>query len=221
MNWLFLAVVIFIFIMGVYGYVKGLLRMLYTVVSLIIAIIAMIIFAPFLSSLMQSNDTLMGAIEAPIIETIGEKLDDGVDVKGALQDYYHLPESVSGKINEMLSGSVDDAKINITESIARTIAEYLCDIISYIIVFFTVRLLTVVIGSLLHIVEKFPVINTMNHLGGTTLALLEALVCVWLFFLIIDLIHASQLGLILIKMVLENDFLRMLYQNNMLTYFLS
>jgi len=206
--------------MGVYGYARGMLKMLFSIVALIISIAAMILLAPFLASILKTNENLMEAIETPIIDIIGEKVDNGVDVESALQEYYHLPDNVSRRISEIISGDVDEAKVNLTQSIAKSIADYVCDLLSYIIVFIVVRMVIIIIGRLLHIVEKIPVISTMNHLGGTTLALAEALVCVWIFFIFMELIHTSQLGFTLINMVWENDFLRMLYQNNLLTYFL-
>ncbi len=219
MNWLFLAVVLFIFIMGVYGYVRGILRMLYSVAALIVSIAAMVLIAPFLASILKSNATVMNTIESPIINTIGERIDENVDVESVLSEYYHLPKSISEKINELVSDDVASAKINIAQSIAREIAEYICDLLSYIIVFILIRIVIVILEKVLHIVEKLPVIGTLNHFGGVTLALVEAVGCIWIFFIIIQLFHTSHIGQLLINMVWENDFLRALYDNNIFNYF--
>lgn len=219
MNWLFLSVVLFIFIMGVYGYVRGILRMLYSVAALIVSIAAMVIISPFLASTFKSNETIMQTIEKPIINTIGQKIDEEVDVEGILSDYYHLPKSISEKINELVSGDVSAAKVSLAQSISREIAEYICDLLSYIIVFIVIRIVILIVGKVLHIVEKLPVIDTLNHFGGVTLALVEAVGCIWIFFIIIQLFHTSQLGQLLISMVWENDFLRALYENNIFNYF--
>lgn len=221
MNWLFLGTVIFIFVMGVYGYSKGLLRMLYSVAALIISVLAMIIISPFLSSMLKSNKSVMELIQTPIENAIEKKVDDGLDIEDVLYEYYHLPDNISSKITNMVSEDVEIAKAGVTESIARAIAEYVCDLASYVIVFIAIRLILIVIGQLLHIVEKLPVIKTMNRLGGTTLALVEALGCIWIFFIIIEVIGTSEIGRQLIQMIWQNDFLRMLYENNIITYFVT
>lgn len=87
MNWLFVGVMIFVFGMGVYGYNRGILRMLYSVVTLIISIVAMYFVSPFVADALKSNEVIMGKIEAPIQNTVNDKIEDGVNVQEILQDY--------------------------------------------------------------------------------------------------------------------------------------
>lgn len=69
----------------------------------------------------------------------------------------------------------------VVQSMSRTIADYICELIAYISVFFVLRVVCVFLGRGIHIFERIPIIGTVNRIGGATLALIEALVCIWIF----------------------------------------
>lgn len=218
MNWLFVGVMIFVFGMGVYGYNRGILRMLYSVVTLIISIVAMYFVSPFVADALKSNEVIMGKIEAPIQNTVNDKIEDGVNVQEILQDYYHLPQNVSSKISDMVRAQ--NSTETVVQSMSRTIADYICGLIAYISVFFVLRVVCVFLGRGIHIFERIPIIGTVNRIGGATLALIEALVCIWIFMTIVSMLNYTPAGHSLMQMIWNSEFLGNLYQDNPIVKFM-
>ena len=109
MNWLFLIIIIFLISMAYGGYKKGIMRMLFSVISFFVATLAMIIVAPYVSDALVDSEPLMEKIKKPVYDVVMEQLDEGKNIDGILEEY-HLPQKLSTSIekfvNENYKGSI-------------------------------------------------------------------------------------------------------------------
>ena len=69
--------------------------------------------------------------------------------------------------------------------------------------------------SALSILTNLPVIRVVNRVAGLALGLLQALLVLWLAFLILSLVSGTGIGMQLMKMVESSNWLDWLYQSNL------
>lgn len=211
MNVLFYAILLFMILCGIYGYCRGLIKMIYSVSAFIIASVVMIIFAPYVSNQFKNFEPLTSRIQEPLKETIQQKLDEGTNLDEILKGYAHLTQKFSdssGLSTEQLAGEA-----------ALSVTNYICEVAAYVFLFLVIRIVLAIAAKALNIFEKLPVINTMNRLGGLALGIIESMGCVWLFFMLVDICSATKAGIKMLEMIDQNAFLSGLYQNNLFMKF--
>lgn len=69
--------------------------------------------------------------------------------------------------------------------------------------------------SALSILANLPVIRVVNRVAGLALGLLQAMLVLWLAFLILSLVSGTGIGMQLMKMVESSTCLNWLYQSNL------
>lgn len=69
--------------------------------------------------------------------------------------------------------------------------------------------------SALSILANLPVIRVVNRVAGLALGLLQAMLVLWLAFLVLSLVSGTGIGMQLMKMVESSTWLNWLYQSNL------
>ena len=69
--------------------------------------------------------------------------------------------------------------------------------------------------SALSILANLPVIRVVNRVAGLALGLLQAMLVLWLAFLLLSLVSGTGIGMQLMKMVESSTWLNWLYQSNL------
>ena len=115
---------------------------------------------------------------------------------------------------EIPAGVQDFFQENVVEQAAGQIAEVILQRIAWILTFLAVSLLLGVLVHVLDLIAKLPVLDSVNHMGGLVVGLLEGLVIVWILFLVITLCQGNEWGSQMMEEVQENVFLKLLYENN-------
>lgn len=220
MNFLFIIIVLFVIVKAYSGYKKGIMRMVLSISAFLISSLAMLLAAPYLSDILIENDVVIDKIETPIYEVVAQQFEEGADVSDILNEY-HLPENLNSSIEELVKENLQEKQNSAASAVARYLAEYICRIISYIIVFAVVRILLQFLAGVIKIFEHLPVVHELNNIGGMTLGILEAVGCIWLFFMIADIFHATQFGIVVRTMIWDSQVLRILYNKNPLLIFMK
>lgn len=82
-------------------------------------------------------------------------------------------------------------------------------IISFFIIFFSIRLLFRFVGNILGVIRKIPVIKTFNSMLGAIIGLVEAYVII---FVIVYLLYVLPLGVELSRSLLEAKLPRIIFE---------
>lgn len=98
----------------------------------------------------------------------------------------------------------------IVQFAATAILNVIAFIVSVILVHILLRIVIAALGLLTHL----PVIRFVNRIAGLGLGLVEALFFLWIFFLVLSMMSATDIGLRLLSMVQESEFLAPLYESN-------
>ena len=95
------------------------------------------------------------------------------------------------------------------------IATGILNVAAFLVSVLIVHLLLWLSISALSILTNLPVIRVVNRVAGLALGLLQALLVLWLAFLILSLVSGTGIGMQLMKMVESSTWLNWLYQSNL------
>lgn len=88
------------------------------------------------------------------------------------------------------------------------------NVIAFIVSVILVQILLRIVIAALDLLAHVPVLRFINRIAGLGLGLVEALFFLWIFFLILSMVSATDPGLRLLSMVQESEFLVPLYESN-------
>lgn len=244
-NWLLVIALILILAGAVRGWRKGLLRVLFSLLSVIIVIVLVAFAAPHIGSFLRNNTTVYNKIEQRCVQVIeqntGEKgsADSGTsDGQTSGKDNKNnetlsLPDAVNSILN-MEKNSQADRQVNeignqvenkVSQAVGEKAAGIIVSLIAFLIAFIIAIIIVRIIGHMLGLVNKVPVLGGINRGLGIVAGGFEGLIAVWIILLLITLLAGMGMGQGLTAYVSDSRFLQYLYEHNgvlyVITHFLS
>lgn len=223
MNVLLVVIVAFFGINALAGMKRGLIKTVFSMFSVIIALLATAFLSPVLTQWLQGNENVM--------EYFVEKADAvlpfdevesmlNLEKKEAEQkrflDSLPLPESIREQLAQ--NNSRDFYKTLGVDTFRAYLCNYIaCMIISalsFVATFVAMLILLKVLCFSLDLISKLPVLNQVNHLLGMAAGLAYALLLVWVGGVILTALGSTEAGSSLMKQVNDSAFLSFLYNNN-------
>lgn len=223
MNVLLVVIVAFFGINALAGMKRGLIKTVFSMFSVIVALLATAFLSPVLTQWLQGNENVM--------EYFVEKADAvlpfdevesmlNLEKKGAEQkrflDSLPLPESIREQLAQ--NNSRDFYKTLGVDTFRAYLCNYIaCMIISalsFVATFVAMLILLKVLCFSLDLISKLPVLNQVNHLLGMAAGLAYALLLVWVGGVILTALGSTEAGSSLMKQVNDSAFLSFLYNNN-------
>ncbi len=223
MNVLLVVIVAFFGINALAGMKRGLIKTVFSMFSVIVALLATAFLSPVLTQWLQGNENVM--------EYFVEKADAvlpfdevesmlNIEKKEAEQkrflDSLPLPESIREQLAQ--NNSRDFYKTLGVDTFRAYLCNYIaCMIISalsFVATFAAMLILLKVLCFSLDLISKLPVLNQVNHLLGMPAGLAYALLLVWVGGVILTALGSTEAGSSLMKQVNDSAFLSFLYNNN-------
>ena len=240
LNWTLIAVVAILLLSMAYGYRKGLIRMIFTSVLLILTLVLTRLASPYVTEIVQNYTGLYDTVYTQMEDYLDKQVQKAAEESGA-----PLPDGVTAEqvLDQMSSGQQSQLieKLPLPENLRRSLQEnnnseiykligagsftsYLASYLSRMILsavcslltFFVVSLILRLLSIALDIISRLPVIHTLNKVGGMFVSLLLGLAIVWVGFLAATALPGTPFGQEVLRSVSENAFLSLLYQHNML-----
>lgn len=218
MNILSIVILLIILLFMVRGYRKGLVQMVASMTTLILAIFLVSIATPHISNVLKTR--------TPVYNMIEEKCEDLIK-SGTDQISSKIEESewienlkVPGFLQEMIkenNNTVSYEKMNVDsfgEYISHFLATMILNVVSYIITFIAALILIKVIAGALGLLTHLPVIHSMNRILGAVMGLIQSLLLIWLFLLAVTLFGNTEWGDYIMKMINDSSVLTALYDAN-------
>ena len=223
MNVLLVVIVAFFGINALAGMKRGLIKTVFSMFSVIVALLATAFLSPVLTQWLQGNENVM--------EYFVEKADAvlpfdevesmlNIEKKEAEQkrflDSLPLPESIREQLAQ--NNSRDFYKTLGVDTFRAYLCNYIaCMIISalsFVATFAAMLILLKVLCFSLDLISKLPVLNQVSHLLGMAAGLAYALLLVWVGGVILTALGSTEAGSSLMKQVNDSAFLSFLYNNN-------
>ncbi|MCD8015883.1 MAG: CvpA family protein [Lachnospiraceae bacterium] len=137
--------------------------------------------------------------------------------QNAIIDSLPLPEVIKTMLvnNNNDDGYASLAVSNFQDYVVEYLATLILNVISFLVAVILVNIVLRLLVMVLDIIAHFPVIGFVNRLAGAGLGVLEALFALWIFFLILTVLQATEAGMALQAMVEESALLSWLYESNL------
>lgn len=216
MNWLLILVVLIVAGNIVWGFAKGGLRVIYSMVAWIV-IIGFVTFAtPYVAQWLTENTKW----DAQIEKSCQDKLKDAVKGKKS-RNVQKLQMNVPSIVADRLVDTNEAADTLMEKSgFYQVLASKASSLAMRAIAFIIVLLITLIafhlIAFAIDLIGKLPVIGEVNHVFGAVAGLVKGLVLVWLLFAFVAMGAATDIGHTLTERIYAEPILQWLYENNFL-----
>ncbi len=193
------------------GYKKGLMGVLFKIVSFILALIVALILHGPISNFIINNTSIDENLETLIINNIDPNK-EVLDENGNLKENTNNSET----IQEYITNTIGDVKDNVENAAARSIAITIINIAVLILILLITRIILGVLNIIINIVAKLPIIKQFNTAGGLIFGAVEGLIIVYVLLAICALIAPLFSDLQLINSINSSTLGKLMYDNNIL-----
>lgn len=249
MDMLLIVVIVILAGFGVHGYLRGMVRVLFSLVAIFLTIGLATALTPYTAQFLRTQTPLYDTVKEACTERLqgmaeeeiqkkaeeiggdGEaKKQENPDSKDAntqeqeeltilgMKVPKELQSFLSGNATEQANELIQDS--GIYEKLGDYVAEQVLQRASWLLSFVIILILLSVVVHLLDLIAKLPVLNSINHMGGLAVGLLQGLVVVWILFLVVTLCQGSEFGRQMLLSIQGNVFLKFLYDNNVIERFI-
>lgn len=231
MNWLLIIVILVLAGNIVWGFSKGFLRVIYSMLAWIAILVFVTWATPYVANVLTEKTNIDNRIETNLDEklhelvigdTNGQKEDREPDAQNPGQGKKNyrdlqmkLPDAVTNKLfdtnkiaDQILEGS------GAYDVVAGRATDLVMRVISFVLVLLIAVISFHLLSVVLKVVEKLPLIGGINRLLGLFAGLVKGILIIWLAFAIIAMAGTTDIGVALISYIYESPLLIWAYENN-------
>lgn len=231
MNWLLIIVILVLAGNIVWGFSKGFLRVIYSMLAWIAILVFVTWATPYVANVLTEKTNIDNRIETNLDEklhelvigdTNGQKEEREPDAQNPGQGKKNyrdlqmkLPDAVTNKLfdtnkiaDQILEGS------GAYDVVAGRATDLVMRVISFVLVLLIAVISFHLLSVVLKVVEKLPLIGGINRLLGLFAGLVKGILIIWLAFAIIAMAGTTDIGIALISYIYESPLLIWVYENN-------
>ncbi|MFG6327731.1 MAG: CvpA family protein [Lachnospiraceae bacterium] len=209
---LLIGVIIFLIAMIAYGYMRGLIKIVFSMVATIATIIlAAVLTIPFSGVL--KNTGIGDGIEASVREIVEEA--HIIDEESVME--LDFPKAVLEPIAKGTKDAQDAIQEYVIEELTDTIIKALTFLALTLIIYIVIR---IIIG-VLDVFSKLPIINGINKWAGAVIGLVQGLLFIWIASLILTAFSDKEWAQEVFRQINDNGFLSFIYNNNMVIWLVT
>jgi uncharacterized membrane protein required for colicin V production len=181
--WIGIISIGIIVVSTILGYCSGLIKTIWSVASIIIALMLSITLNPMVATVLQDTLNADSYLESVVNEKISD-IADGISLEtmtkqqeeNYIQDL-EIPEFLKNTLIEENTESIYNALgiSSFKDYLVEKIVDFIIQILGYIIVFVLVFLLLRILGIVLNGLSKLPIIHGVNKITGGILGLLRGM----------------------------------------------
>ena len=219
MNWLLIVVIILLLGSTYSGYKKGLFKTIFSIASIIVAILITTFVSPYIATQVNNNTVINSIVTEQVIGLIDRSMESKSDEEQEkFIDNMPVPKyfKTNLKKNNNLQVYQDRALDSFSEYIVDGIVRIIINLITFIIVYFAIRIALLVVTLMGNIITKLPIIEQFDGMGGTLLGAVQGIIEEWILFIIITFLSQTGIGTSAMQCVESNEFLNILYNNNII-----
>lgn len=224
-NILLIFVGLFMVAMIAIGLKRGMLKMAFSLVSVIVVLLLVNLLTPPVKQLLKTTPIyteVQSGIEKYIkrnVDTATENVTQtGVSAQKKIIDNLPLPKEVKNSLNK---NNTEESYValkvdSFTGYIAESLADMVISAITFVLLFVILTVLVRILIYILDIVAKLPVIKIFNSIGGAIIGLFESIIIIWILCIVVTAFSATDWGQTVCKAIADNGLLSLIYDNNMI-----
>lgn len=200
------------------GFLKGLVGLLGTIIALVIAFSLTSVVVGFLNEHFHWNESMASWFEGMLNEKEGfSQPMTQAGVESALEGL-GLPGFLSGMVLKIVAGLTNTDGLTIAQVVSSALAGLLLTAIVGVLIFIISAILLNALANLISkLLDKLPVLGTLNHFLGLLLGLVKALIFIYIILGVLSLLPFDSLReclnqTYLISWMQENNLLLIIVQ---------
>lgn len=224
MNTLTIIVIAVLLLCALFGMKAGLIKTVFSMFSVVAALILTVWISPIVSNIMQDNDKVVNYFN----EKVEAILDiDGKTVKASEQVSFieDLPLPVSLKNSLLENNNLDIYEaLNVNsfaEYVTRAVSNVIINAAAFIGTFFVLIIILQLLCIILNIMSRLPVLNSINKAGGLIAGILHGLIILWIICIFITACGSTGWGRSALAAINESELLTYFYDNNLILKYVT
>lgn len=219
MNWVLIITLLILVGYAIKGHHDGFIKTVFSIFSVIVAIVITIIIAPIVSKELQKNDSIMKTLTKQVAKTISidEKNISKIDAIEIIEKLV-LPKSIKeGLIENNNPEMYQSLFVNdFSEYISSYLAVIIINATTFFGVFLIVWIALIILSYILDLISKLPVINGLNKTVGLLVGVIHGLIVIWIICIFLTAISSTPFGRMIFGYINDNEWLGIIYNNNLL-----
>lgn len=226
MSWLSYVLLIFAALSIFRGARRGFVRMALSMGFLVLVLLITMWLNPRVGDYLRNSESIYGKIESScgkFLESnfwkeVPEEAGKTPEMQANLIEELPLPEILKEKLEENNNRQVYELLRvdSFKDYLAGSLAYWICSAIAFVVTFILAVLVVQLIMCALDLLTELPGLSLVNTLGGMALGLLQALIGVWVLFVIVTMLCNTEVGAYLLGEISGDAFLNLIYENNIL-----
>jgi uncharacterized membrane protein required for colicin V production len=223
MNTLVLVVLGIILIFTFLGYRAGLIKTVFSICSMIVALVLTLLISPQVSKALQANEDVVGYFSEKVDKALNldKVADDSISDKTSGIDKLPIPASMKDSLKKNCTEKAYEVLgvSSFTDFVSHSIARMIINALAFVVTFLVLIIVLRILSFTLDLISKLPVLNQINKLAGLTAGLVQGMIVVWLLCIVLTMFSGSALGKTCFEMINESKFLGFIYNNNFILNF--
>jgi Colicin V production protein. len=224
-NWLLIIVVAILAIFALKGRKDGFIKTIFSICSLLLALVLAYNVQPYVSKALQNNDKVKGYVTEKMDDAIhlnkkekAKHIDKGVTGQNNIINSLHLPKSLKKSLVDNNNSEVYKAFAvhSFKDYISNYLALMVINAFSFVVVFVLVWVILFLISTTLNVLSHLPLINGLNKTAGLLVGLLKGLGVVWVLCIVLTVFSSTKIGQTLYGYINSSFLLSSIYDNNIL-----
>lgn len=224
MDILLIVVLVILAGFGLHGYLRGMVRVLFSLVAIFLTIGLATALTPYTEQFLRTKTPVYDMVKEKCTEHIHQQAQErkkqDTDTKQQELTIFGLqiPEEFQSFFSEHVTDGADKLMedMGIYEKLGDYTANFVLQRLSWILSFILISILLSMIVHMLDLITKLPVLKSINRFGGLVIGLLEGVVVVWLLFLIVVLCQGTEFGKEMMASIQQQPILKFLYDYNII-----
>ena len=222
MNWLVIAVIILIVLATLAGAKRGLVKTVLSFASFFVSLVIMLFVREPVSDFVKDQTGIYAAIETSVSSFVEEKTQEiqagQAQLTDKVIDSLNLPDVLTKSLEQSNSKAVYEQRgiqniaAYITGWLTDLAFEAVCCIISFVVVWILLRIVTMVLAGIV----RLPVLHQIDCIAGAICGLCTALIIIWIGGIVVTAFAAQDWGREALSMITQSTLLPFLYNNNFL-----
>ena len=220
MNWLLIIIIVLLVGNALWGYKKGCMRVLFSLVSWILVLGVSYVGAPIVTNMLIEKTDVEVIIQEKLTDTISNYIDIGTNVQ-----VFTIPEEITNillqyniieSVDELVALSPEVNLFELAEPLIENIVYMVVFLVCAIVVGIAARVIVTSIDVVLGIASKLPLVGSVDKLLGGTLGAGKGLILSWLALAVVVILALTGTNTEWIAMIEESELLTWLHENNII-----
>ena len=200
------------------GFHKGFLKVVYSIVSIFVAVVFVVLAAPQISHVIDGTNLskqIESGCEDYVREQVIRQLDEN-NLTDLIPSWLKLPKKIEKELKKGSGAAAADLmeQQGIYKKAAKMMADFFVNLIAFVTALLIISIIIFIIGRQLDMFSKTPGIHIANMVMGFIAGALKAFLVIWIVFLLIKITDFLPSSARLISMIEENGVLKNLYDQN-------